>query len=473
MSIEESKNDSEFLTPKTYRDTVSTVTLDGKRKWIYALMPHGKFYTRRSILAAIYLIAFFVMPFIKINGQPLFMINIIESKFILFAKPFWPQDFYIFAFGMITFLIFVILFTIIYGRIFCGWICPQTIFMEFVFRKIEWWIDGNPMQQKKLHEMEWNAEKIGKRALKITLFFALSFFIAHTFLSYILGVDEVSKIVSEPLSEHLILFFGLLSFTFLFFSVYYFVREIVCTTICPYGRLQGVMFDNNTMQVAYDYIRGEKRERYSKNKERTGGDCVDCHKCVDVCPTGIDIRNGLQMECIGCTACIDACNEIMDKFGFEKNLIRFASKENIEKKEGFKFTGRVKAYTALLAILVGVLAILIITRSSVDSYMTRVGGQLYQEIGTDSLSNYYNIKIINKNNFDLPFQFKLKNIEGQVRVVGDKQLLLKKESLTELYFWIFADKNQIRKRSTKIELILVDKNQKELDKVKSNFYGPF
>ena len=163
----------------------------------------------------------------------------------------------------------------------------------------------------------------------------------------------------------------------------------------------------------------------------------------------------------------------MDKFGFEKNLIRFASKENIEKKEGFKFTGRVKAYTALLAILVGVLAILIITRSSVDSYMTRVGGQLYQEIGTDSLSNYYNIKIINKNNFDLPFQFKLKNIEGQVRVVGDKQLLLKKESLTELYFWIFADKNQIRKRSTKIELILVDKNQKELDKVKSNFYGPF
>ena len=345
--------------------------------------------------------------------------------------------------------------------------------MEFVFRKIEWWIDGNPMQQKKLHEMEWNAEKIGKRALKITLFFALSFFIAHTFLSYILGVDEVSKIVSEPLSEHLILFFGLLFFTFLFFSVYYFVREIVCTTICPYGRLQGVMFDNNTMQVAYDYIRGEKRERYSKNKERTGGDCIDCHKCVDVCPTGIDIRNGLQMECIGCTACIDACNEIMDKFGFEKNLIRFASKENIEKKEGFKFTGRVKAYTALLAILVGVLAILIITRSSVDSYMTRVGGQLYQEIGTDSLSNYYNIKIINKNNFDLPFQFKLKNIEGQVRVVGDKQLLLKKESLTELYFWIFADKNQIRKRSTKIELILVDKNQKELDKVKSNFYGPF
>ncbi len=473
MSSENQETDGEFLKPKTYRDTVSTVTLDGKRKWVYALMPKGQFYNWRSLLAAIYLITFFVLPFIKIDGQPLFMINIIESKFILFSKPIWPQDFYIFAFGMITFLIFIILFTVIYGRLFCGWICPQTIFMEFVFRKIEWWIDGNPMQQKKLHAMEWNAEKIRKRILKIIVFFLISFLIAHTFLSYILGVDEVLKIVSEPLSEHVILFLGLLFFTFLFFSVYYFVREIVCTTICPYGRLQGVMFDNNTMQVAYDYVRGETREHYSKNKERTGGDCVDCHKCVDVCPTGIDIRNGSQMECVGCTACIDACNEIMDKFGFEKNLIRFASKENIEKKENFKFTGRVKAYTALLAILLGILAVLIITRSSVDSYMSRVGGQLYQEIGTDTLSNYYNIKIINKNNYELPFQFKVNKLDGRVIVVGNQQLILKKEALTELHFWIYVPKNQIRKRSNKIELVLLDKNQEELDKVKSNFYGPF
>lgn len=471
--MDNSDNGSEFLKPETYRDTVSTVTIDGKRKWIYALKPSGKFYNWRSILAAVYLLAFFIMPFIKIDGQPFLMINIIESKFVIFSKPFWPQDFYIFAFGMITFLIFIILFTVIYGRVFCGWICPQTIFMEFVFRKIEWWIDGNPMQQQKLHQMEWNAEKIRKRVLKIVIFFLVSFLIAHTFLSYILGVDEVLKILSEPLSDHILLFLGLLFFTFLFFSVYYFVREIVCTTICPYGRLQGVMFDNNTMQVAYDYVRGETRERFSKNRERQGGDCVDCHKCVDVCPTGIDIRNGLQMECVGCTACIDACNEIMDKFGFERNLIRFASKENIEKKEGFKFTTRVKAYTILLTILAGILLTLIFTRSSVSSYLNRVGGQLYQEVDTDTLSNYYLIKIINKNNYDLPFQFKVNKIAGRVKVVGNKELVLKKEAVTEYYFWVYTHKNQIRKRNTKIEVVLEDKNQKELDKSKTNFYGPY
>lgn len=471
--MDNSDNGSEFLKPETYRDTVSTVTIDGKRKWIYALKPSGKFYNWRSILAAVYLLAFFIMPFIKIDGQPFLMINIIESKFVIFSKPFWPQDFYIFAFGMITFLIFIILFTVIYGRVFCGWICPQTIFMEFVFRKIEWWIDGNPMQQQKLHQMEWNAEKIRKRVLKIVIFFLVSFLIAHTFLSYILGVDEVLKILSEPLSDHILLFLGLLFFTFLFFSVYYFVREIVCTTICPYGRLQGVMFDNNTMQVAYDYVRGETRERYSKNRKRQGGDCVDCHKCVDVCPTGIDIRNGLQMECVGCTACIDACNEIMDKFGFERNLIRFASKENIEKKEGFKFTTRVKAYTILLTILAGILLTLIFTRSSVSSYLNRVGGQLYQEVDTDTLSNYYLIKIINKNNYDLPFQFKVNKIAGRVKVVGNKELVLKKEAVTEYYFWVYTHKNQIKKRNTKIEVVLEDKNQKELDKSKTNFYGPY
>lgn len=469
----ENNPNSEFLKPNSYRDIVSTVTLDGARKWVYALKPSGVFYRWRSALSIIYLIAFFTIPFIKINGQPFFMLNIIESKFVLFSMPFWPQDFYIFAFGMITFLIFIVLFTVIYGRLFCGWVCPQTIFMEFVFRKIEWWIDGNPMQQKRLNELPWNTEKITKRILKITIFFFISFLIAHTFLSYILGIDKVLTILSEPLSDHIILFLGLLFFTLLFFSVYYFVREIVCTTICPYGRLQGVMFDNHTMQVAYDYVRGEKRAHYSKNRERTEGDCVDCHKCVDVCPTGIDIRNGLQMECVGCTACIDACNEIMDKFGFEKNLIRFASKENIEKKEKFKFTGRVKAYSLLLVLLLGILSILLLTRKSVDSYLSRVGGQLYQEIGVDSLSNYYSIKIINKNTVDIPFKFSLDKLQGYVKIVGNKPRILKKEAINEYYIWIIYPKNQIHKRNTRITLNLVGEKGQILDKAKSNFYGPF
>lgn len=465
--------DSEFLKPTTFRDTVSTVTESGSRKWIYALKPHGIFYNMRSMLAYIYLALFFILPFIKVNGLPLLMINLPKGKFIIFSKIFWPQDFYIFALGMVTIIIITVLFTVIYGRLFCGWVCPQTIFMEFVFRKIEWWIDGNPMQQRKLHEQDWDFTKLWKRTLKIVLFFGLSFLIAHTFLSYILGVDEVLKIVREPISENLSLFLGLLFFSFLFFCVYYFVREIVCTTICPYGRLQGVMVDSHTMQVSYDYVRGESRQRFSKNKERTGGDCIDCYRCVDVCPTGIDIRNGIQMECIGCTACIDACNEMMHKVGFTPNLIRYASKVNIEQKQKFRFTNRVKAYTALLFLLMVVMGVLIYTRKSVDTYMTRVSGQLYQEVGKDSLSNYYQFKIINKTTKEVPFDFQTINMNGSFKVVGNKPKVLKPESLNEFYVWLTLPREQVKKRSTKISVEIVSPNHQQIDQVKSSFYGPF
>ncbi len=404
------EKEGDFLKPTTFRDRVSTVTESGSRKWIYALKPKGFFYHWRSIIAYAYLALFFIMPFIKVNGLPLLMINLVKGKFIIFSKVFWPQDFYIFALGMVTIIIVTVLFTIIYGRLFCGWVCPQTIFMEFIFRKIEWWIDGSPMQQKKLNEQDWNFTKLWKRSLKIIVFFVLSFLIAHTFLSYILGADEVLKIIREPLSEHMTMFLGLLFFSFLFFCVYYFVREIVCTTICPYGRLQGVMIDPNTMQISYDHVRGEGRERFSKNRDRKGGDCIDCFRCVDVCPTGIDIRNGSQMECIGCTACIDACNEMMAKVGFDNNLIRYASKNNIELKQKFQFTNRVKAYSILLLILAAAMILLIASQKSVDSYMARVSGQLYQEVGTDSLSNFYQFKIINKHK--LVGGFYLKNMTG-------------------------------------------------------------
>ncbi len=467
------EDDSEFIKPTTFRDTVSTVTKTGSRKWIYALRPNGKYYTWRSLLAWVYLIVFFTIPFIKVNGLPLLMINLVKGKFIIFSKIFWPQDFYIFALGMITIIIVTIFFTIIFGRLFCGWICPQTIFMEFVFRKIEWLIDGNPMQQKKLHEQDWDFTKLWKRALKITIFFLLSFLIAHTFLSYILGIDEVVKIVNEPFEEHITLFVGLMFFTFLFFSVYYFVREIVCTTICPYGRLQGVMVDHNTMQISYDYKRGESRERFSKNKERTGGDCIDCLRCIDVCPTGIDIRNGLQMDCVGCTACIDACNEIMTKVGFEKNLIRYASKNNIENNEEFKVTGRVKAYSILLLILITILIILTATRKSIDSYMSRVSGQLYQEIGNDSLSNYYSFKIINKTTKEIPFDFKSVGLNGYFKVVGDRPKVLKPEAINDFYVWFILNKKELSKRSTPIKVQLIDNKNNQLDQIKSTFYGPF
>lgn len=466
-------DENELLKGHTFRDRVSTVTESGKRNWIYALKPNGRFYNYRNILAYVYLAVFLIMPFIKINGNPLFMINIPKAKIILFSKIFWPQDFFIFAIGMISFIIFIVLFTVAYGRLFCGWVCPQTIFMEFIFRKVEWLIEGNPMKQKKLNASPWTTEKIWKKTLKHVLFFVMSFILANIFFSYIIGMDELLLKISQPISENPITLLGLFIFTFLFYAVYAFVREIVCTTVCPYGRLQGVMLDKDSMQVAYDYVRGETRGRFSKNRERTEGDCVDCHLCVDVCPTGIDIRNGSQMECVGCTACIDACDSMMEKVNFKKGLIRYTSENQIANKTKFVFNTRLKAYTVLLTLLVLFLGILIYRQKAVDTFITRVKGQLYQELPNNRLSNLFDIKIINKTTEDIPITIKLEDVPGgSLKIIGLDSLILKKESLSEFTTIIEIPTALIHKRSTDIR-VGVYRDKEQIQVVKTTFYGPF
>lgn len=456
---------------ESFRDRHSNTTEKGERNWIYALKPSGVLYKYRSYLSFLYLIVFFVLPFIKVNGMPFLMLNFPEGKFILFSKIFWPDDFIIFAVGMIATIIFIALFTIIYGRIFCGWVCPQTVFMEFVFRKIEWWIEGNPSQQKKLDSGPWASAKIWKKVLKHAIYIIISLLIAHTFLAYILGIDEVVKIVKEPISDHWALFIGLMFFTALFYFVFSYIRDIVCTTICPYGRLQSVLFDKDTMQVSYDYKRGEPRGKIVKGD--TGkGDCVDCKLCVQVCPTGIDIRNGVQMECVGCTACIDACNGVMEKVNRPKGLIRFASENEIESGAPFKFNFRMKAYTGILIILTALMTFLIVTRKSIDTHIARVKGQLYQEIGTDTLSNLFQAKIINKTRKDVSYEIKLENINGKVILVNAAQTTLKKESNNDIFFFIHIPKTEIKKRTTPIKVSIYSDGKKE-QLIKTNFLGPF
>lgn len=464
--------DDYYNEEESFRNRVSTVTEDGKRNWVYALKPNGKFYNYRSILTAFYLLVFFGIPFIKVNGMPFVLFNVLEGKFILFSKIFWPNDFYIFAIAMIAFIIFIALFTVVYGRLFCGWVCPQTIFMEFVFRKIEWWIEGNPASQRLLDKGQWNFTKIWKKSLKHFIFLIISFVIAHTFLSYILGVDRLLKIIGEPLNEHLSLFLGLIGFTLTFYGVFAFVREIVCTTICPYGRLQGVLFDQDTMLVAYDYKRGEPRGKFKKNQARELGDCIDCYQCVNVCPTGIDIRNGTQLDCVGCTACMDACDFMMEKVGLPTGLIRYASENGIEKGEKLKFTARIKAYSFILLILSIVLITLLATRKSIDAHITRVSGQLYQELPDNKLSNLFNAKIINKTNQEFPIEFKLENVKGEVKLIGTHALRLKKEAITTQTFFIILDRKDVKKRSSELEVGLYQ-NGKKIQTISTKFLGPF
>lgn len=456
----------------SFRDTIATVDKSGKRNWIFPKKPHGKLYNARTIVSIIYLVLFFSLPFIKVNGNPLFLFDLLHRKFILFSVVFWPQDVMIFGLGMLTFIVFVVLFTVIFGRVFCGWACPQTIFMEMVFRKIEYWIEGDATSQRKLSGQKWNAEKIRKRGAKLGIFFLLSVLIANTFLAYVIGIDEVLKIASEPISQHIGGFISLIVFSFVFFGVFAWFREQACLIVCPYGRLQGVMLDRNSIVVAYDYVRGEPRGKIHHDEAQNMplGDCVDCELCVKVCPTGIDIRNGTQLECVNCTACIDACDDVMEKVYRPKGLIRYASENGIKNKVPLKFTGRIKAYSFVLLILIGVLVTTIVTRSDVDTTVLRASGQLFQEQPNEQVSNLYTVRVINKTRFDLPVTFKVESGDGEIKVVG-RPLKVGKESKGETVFFIMRDEKNISTRKTKLKIGVYSDGEK-LQTVTTTFLGP-
>jgi cytochrome c oxidase accessory protein FixG len=454
-----------------FRDSISTIKEDGKRNWLFPKRPKGWYYNARTIVSIFYLIVFLVLPWIKVDGEPLFLINIIDRKFILFGKIFWPQDFVIFMVGLLTFIVFIVVFTVAFGRLFCGWVCPQTIFMEMVFRRVEYWIEGDADRQRKLSKSEWNTDKILRRGGKYVAFFLISFIIANYFLSYIIGMDQVVSYIRDGLTAHWDILIPLLIFTTIFFFVYSWFREQVCLIVCPYGRLQGVMLDRDSVVVAYDYVRGEPRKHFRKNEERKAGHCVDCLECVKVCPTGIDIRNGTQLECVNCTACIDACDAIMDKFEFPQGLIRYASENNIANHEKMKFTKRMIAYSVVLSILVAVLVTLLATRQDVSASILRVRGMLYQEQANGQISNLYNIKLLNKTRKEIPVSLRLEDgFGGYIKIVGN-DLLVKKESVGDGVFFIFADAKTLHERKNTIRIGVYEGNKK-LSDIKTTFFAP-
>ncbi|WP_412468674.1 cytochrome c oxidase accessory protein CcoG [Pedobacter sp. KLB.chiD] len=418
------------------------------RNFIYPKKPSGRLYTYRKRVSYILLLFLFSCPFLKLNGEQLVLLNFIERKFVFFGLIFTPQDFYLFALAMLVFIIFIVCFTVVLGRLWCGWACPQTIFMEMVFRRIEYWIEGDASKQKKLDEGPWTAEKIGKKGSKHFIFLFISFVIANTFLAYVIGSDVLFKIITEPISKHVSGFISIWLFTLIFFSVFAYAREVVCTVICPYGRLQGVLLDNQSLVVAYDFIRGEPRGRMQrKANEQKTGDCIDCGLCVQVCPTGIDIRKGTQLECVNCTACIDSCNEVMLKIGKPKNLIGFFNQEFIAARKPYKIALKSYGYAAVLFVVIMVFSSLMYKRENIQTTVLRASGTLYQRRGTDKTSNLYNAELVNKTNKAVKFTFRSQDSEDQIDFI-QKAVILPKEGTVHLTFFLIRKNNLIKRYKT-------------------------
>jgi len=463
---------------ENFRDSISTINQEGKRSWVYPKKPSGKFFRYRTWVSYILLAFLLSAPFIKINGNQFLMFNVLERRFNIFGFPFWPQDFYLFVISMIIGVVFITLFTVAFGRIFCGWICPQTIFLEMVFRRIEYAIEGDRGKQIRLDKQAWDAEKIKKRLLKWFIFFVVSFIIANVFLAYLIGSDKLLDYIFLTPLDHISTLISLLIFTSVFYFVFAWFREQVCIIACPYGRLQGVLLDNQSIVVAYDNKRGEKTEgraKFKKNEDRESsgkGDCIDCKQCVHVCPTGIDIRNGTQLECVNCTACIDECDDMMGKVGLPTGLIRYASIDNIEKKTSFKFNARMKGYTAVLGILIFVLSGMLFLRNDVEANILRLSGQLYETKENNIIRNVYTYNVINKTSKDIEqVSFKLLSHDGVIKLVSNPTFTIIKQGLVEGSLFIDLPKSELKKDNIKLR-IGVYSNGKLIETTTTNFLGP-
>ncbi|MFA9390454.1 MAG: cytochrome c oxidase accessory protein CcoG [Prolixibacteraceae bacterium] len=450
----------------SFRDRISTQSAEGKRKWVHTNPPKGRLHNYRSIVALLLITFFFVTPFVRINGQPFMLFDVLHRKFILFGKIFWPQDFHLLVIAMITFLVALVLFTVIYGRVFCGWACPQTVFLEMVYRKVEFLIDGNAKEQRRLAEGEWTFEKIWKRIVKHGIFILISMLISHGLLSYFIGSDKVIEMVQGGPFSNFSAFLLMLLFSFVFYFLYTIFREQVCSILCPYGRLQGVLLDSNSIVVAYDYLRGEPRGKLTK----AVGNCIDCKKCVEVCPTNIDIRNGTQLECVNCTACIDACNSVMTRMKKPKGLIRFASENEIKSGQPFKINTRIIAYSAVLFILLAVFVGLFITSKQTETSILRTSGSLYQVQENGDIVNIYNMKIINKTNNNLPIDIKLLQPEGSIKRISPSDTLFRNNMMEDVIL-LSIHKSNLKKGSNKISFGIFINNEM-VEEVKTAFLAP-
>jgi len=356
-------------------------------------------YRARTVVAIVLLGFLCAAPFVRVNGLPLVLLDVINRRFVFFGLLFWPQDFHLVVLLVLAALVTLVLTTAAVGRVWCGWLCPQTVFMEMVFRRIEFLIDGSAEQQVRRHRGPWTFDRMWRFVVKQAVFFGLSFLIANLFLAYVVGAETLWTIVTDPPREHLMGLAMLTTFSVVFYAVFARFREQACILACPYGRVMSSLVDRRTITVAYDSRRGEPRGRLNAGAaaERSAhGDCIDCQRCVTVCPTGIDIRNGIQLECVACAACADACDDVMTRINRPRGLIRYTSHDVIAGVAPRLLTPRIAAYGAVWLLLISAAVFMLVRRPTIDVLILRQAGALFAEQPNGDVVNLYTVQVFNR-----------------------------------------------------------------------------
>lgn len=431
--------------------------MDATKKRIHPRFVRGKYQNIRLLTMYGILIGFLVAPWLRWGEHQAILFNVIEPKFYLFGTTFMPQDFYFFAFVFITAALILFMVTVYAGRVWCGYACPQTIYVH-LYQHVEKWILGDRNQRMKFEDEPMSAKKLSKKVLIHTIWGAMSMITAMTFMSLVVGTDYLFFNGATPF------FMGWSKLTWIFFCIITFVthmnagymREHMCVHICPYGRFQSVMFDKNTLIVSYDFERGEARGPRKKGTHPEGmGDCIDCNMCVQVCPTGIDIRNGLQVECIQCAACIDACNEIMDKVGYPRGLVRYTTENQLIHKQKTKIISpRIFAYIFVLSAVITTAVFVATGRNPLELEIRHDRKQI-STVGRDGLvENSYVLKIVNKTDQKQVYQVKLEPVDGLTLRSRFKELPLNANQAYSMPVSIFGEPDKLNAGTTPITITI-------------------
>ncbi|MCF7674019.1 MAG: cytochrome c oxidase accessory protein CcoG [Akkermansiaceae bacterium] len=375
-------------------NSVTSINADGSHYFIHPADVKGVWTTARKLVAWVLIMIYLALPWIPIQGHPAVFLDVETRNFHLFGFHFMPQDFWMMFFA-VTGLGFTLFFvTALLGRVWCGWACPYTVFLDHIYRRIERWIEGDATARRKLDQAPWTAGKLIKRVFKHALYALIAALIAHAFLAYFVSLERLYSFMHAGPMEHFTAFGVVLFLTCVLWFCFGYFREQFCIIMCPYGRLQSALSDDETITIGYDEKRGEPRGTAGKVE----GACVDCRRCVNVCPTGIDIRNGLQLECIGCAACIDACDDIMVKLKRPKGLVRYDSQAGFAGRKRRLLRPRIYAYSVLGVLgLVALVLVGMMKFSSFTATISRVSGTGYT-VDAGSVSNIYLLRVKNKRN---------------------------------------------------------------------------